>query len=205
MPPTSSDRLLAAAVACFSAKGLNVSMEDVATRAGVTRRTLYRAYPDRRALVEAVAISRLDRIIAKVRPLLEAQTHLADALVTGFVEFVRQARADKVFIAALNEASEWQLERFLVGPNEAFHQRAETLWQAPMARATRTHEWRPGLDAAKVNAWLRAVAVILLLRDDLDENGQAELVRSFVIPALVAPKVPARQGKRASAASRRIS
>lgn len=171
-------------------------MLDVATRAGVTRRTLYRAFPDRRALVEAVAVHRLDHIIQTVQPLLEAKTNLADALVTGFVEFIRHARADAVFIAALDEASDWHLERFLVGPNEQFSRRAESMWQKWTAQAGSAQEWQTGLDRAQLNAWLRAVAVILLLRDDLDAAGQEQLVRSFVIPALVArPAAPPAAGK----------
>ncbi len=105
-----------------------MTMLEVASGAGVTRRTLYRAFADRRALIEAIAVSRLDQIILRVRPRLDAQRHLADALVVGFAEFIRHARADAVFLAALDEASDWRLERFLVGPNEKFFSRAETLW-----------------------------------------------------------------------------
>lgn len=186
MALSSADRIIKAAVDCFSLQGSEVTMLEVATRAGVTRRTLYRAFPDRRALIEAVAVDRLDHIIHTVQPLLEAKAHLADALVTGFVEFIRHARADPVFIAALNEASDWQLERFLVGPNEQFAGRAASMWQKWTAQAGSTKEWRSGLDPEQVNAWLRAVAVILLLRDDLASDGQEQLLRSFVIPALVA-------------------
>jgi AcrR family transcriptional regulator len=187
-PPLSTsvaERIIAAAIDCFSVRGSGITMLEVATKTGVTHRTLYRTFPGRRALIEAVAVSRLDRIIEQVRPRLEAQEHLADALVTGFVEFTRQARADRVFIAALDEASDWQLERFLVGTNEKFFTRADTLWRASIDRAMQAHEWRRDLDSAQVNAWLRAVAVILLLRDDLDVTGQEQLVRNFVVPALV--------------------
>lgn len=161
-------------------------MADIADRAGVTRRTVYRAFPTRKALVEAVAVARLDAIILQVRPQLDMAASLADALVTGFVAFIRLARADAVLIAALDEASDWHLERVLVGPDDKFFSRAQSLWGDAIDRAIATGEWRSGLDAAEVNAWFRAVAVILLLRDDLDTAGQERLIRTFVVPALVA-------------------
>ncbi len=185
MTRPAAEKILAAAIKCFASRGSDVSLLEIATNAGVTARTLYRAFPNRRALVEAVAVSRLDRILEKVRPLIEAQQHLADALVTGFVGFIRHARADAVFIAALDEASDWHMERYLVGPDEKFFKRAEVLWRSSVTRAVNAHEWRPGLDVAAVNAWLRSVAVILLLRDDLDAKGQEQLLRNFVLPALV--------------------
>jgi len=186
VPISANDRIIAAAIECFSVSGSKVTVAEIAAQAGVTSRTLYRVFPSRRDLVKAVAINRLDVIIEKVRPYLEAQRHLADALVTGLVGFTREARADPVFIAALDEASDWQMERFLVGPDGKFFARADSLWRVSINRANKSQQWKPGLDASQVNSWLRAVAVILLLRDDLDTAGQKQLIRNFVIPALVA-------------------
>ena len=58
------DRLLEAASAAFSASGVDASLESVAREAGVGIGTLYRHYPTRDALVEAVYRHNVDLLCA---------------------------------------------------------------------------------------------------------------------------------------------
>ncbi|WP_245884333.1 TetR/AcrR family transcriptional regulator [Hartmannibacter diazotrophicus] len=48
------DKLIETAAACFAEKGVETSLEDIARRAGVGIGTLYRHFPTRENLVEAV-------------------------------------------------------------------------------------------------------------------------------------------------------
>jgi AcrR family transcriptional regulator len=57
--------LLAAARAEFAARGVNVPLDDIAVRAGVGNATLYRNFPTRRALIEAVHRERIEAIGAR--------------------------------------------------------------------------------------------------------------------------------------------
>jgi AcrR family transcriptional regulator len=61
--------ILDAAAYVFATRGGDASMADVATGAGVSRATLYRYFPDREALVDAVA----------AQALVDAGARLADA------------------------------------------------------------------------------------------------------------------------------
>ena len=56
------DALLAAAREAFAADGTNASLEDIARRAGVGIGTLYRNFPTRQALLEAVYIEEVEGI-----------------------------------------------------------------------------------------------------------------------------------------------
>ena len=56
------DKLVAAAQALFTTKGTDVALEAVAQEAGVGVGTLYRHFPTRDALVEAVYLTELDRL-----------------------------------------------------------------------------------------------------------------------------------------------
>lgn len=56
-------RILEAAQALFAERGVDVAVEDIAAAAGVGIGTFYRRFPDREALVEAVFVSKLERII----------------------------------------------------------------------------------------------------------------------------------------------
>lgn len=55
------EQLLEAARELVSERGANVPLEDVARRAGVGIATLYRRFPDRDALLRAVAVDALER------------------------------------------------------------------------------------------------------------------------------------------------
>jgi AcrR family transcriptional regulator len=67
------ERLLAAATEAFREADEQVSLEAVARRAGVGIGTLYRNFPTREDLVEAVYLSELDRLLAGGAKLLAAQ------------------------------------------------------------------------------------------------------------------------------------
>jgi len=72
------ERLLEAAMAVFGKKGAHASLEEIARAAGVGIGTLYRHFPTREALIEAVYANEVDQLVraadrlAKSRAPLEA-------------------------------------------------------------------------------------------------------------------------------------
>src|ERR1700740_2500096 len=65
------DRLLAAAAAVFAERGADdVSLEEIARRAGVGIGTLYRHFPARQALLEAVYRDQVELLRARAEELL---------------------------------------------------------------------------------------------------------------------------------------
>jgi AcrR family transcriptional regulator len=66
------DRLLEVAVLAFSTAGPDVALETIARSAGVGIGTLYRHFPTREAMVEAVYRGELDRLCDSVPDLLAA-------------------------------------------------------------------------------------------------------------------------------------
>jgi AcrR family transcriptional regulator len=67
------ERLLAVATDAFAGAERQVSLEAIAREAGVGIGTLYRHFPTREDLVEAVYLSELDRLIASGADLLAAE------------------------------------------------------------------------------------------------------------------------------------
>jgi AcrR family transcriptional regulator len=80
------ERLLEAAAECFAANGLDCSVDEVAKRAGVGHGTVFRRFPTKDALVEAV----LARELAQVAALAEAALDDSDA-GAAFERFFRAA------------------------------------------------------------------------------------------------------------------
>jgi AcrR family transcriptional regulator len=95
-------RLVAAAREAFAAHGPNASLDDIARSAGVGAGTLYRHFPTRVALIEAVYRDSVERLCANGERLAAAEPP-ADALVEwlrGFVSVISQKRG---LAAALTE------------------------------------------------------------------------------------------------------
>jgi AcrR family transcriptional regulator len=65
------DRILAAARSAFAELGLDAGVEEIASRAGVGMGTLYRRFPTKDALIDAVFEEHLDRVAATAEHALE--------------------------------------------------------------------------------------------------------------------------------------
>src|SRR5216683_1164509 len=69
------ERLLSAAAAAFATRGADdVSLEEIARRAGVGIGTLYRHFPTRQALLEAVYRDQVEALRARADELAEAES-----------------------------------------------------------------------------------------------------------------------------------
>jgi len=58
------ERILAAAAELFATKGLGTSLDEIAAAAGLGIGTVYRRFPDKSGLIEALFESRLERVVA---------------------------------------------------------------------------------------------------------------------------------------------
>ncbi|HEU5476068.1 MAG TPA: helix-turn-helix domain-containing protein [Actinophytocola sp.] len=82
-------RVLAAAQDAFAADGLAVPLDEIARRAGVGAGTVYRHFPTKEALFEAVILDRLTRMVRYAQSLAEADEpgpaffEMLHRLVTG--------------------------------------------------------------------------------------------------------------------------
>jgi AcrR family transcriptional regulator len=87
------DKLLAAASDAFTEDGPEASLEDIARRAGVGIGTLYRHFPTRHALLEAVYVDEVEEMSRSAEDL--AHLDPWDALVTWLRSFVRYANTKR--------------------------------------------------------------------------------------------------------------
>ena len=104
------DRLIAAATAAFAERGADdVSLEEIARRAGVGIGTLYRHFPARQALLEAVYKEQVDGLDALAAKLLAAEAPgvaLAEWM-RAFVAFGKTKRSlSSALVATIGKDSE---------------------------------------------------------------------------------------------------
>jgi len=118
--------ILEAARQAFAASGFaSTSIENVARRAGVSTKTLYRLVPDKKALFEATVTDRLDRFVSTVSLRAceggDIEAALPDALV---------ACADLVL-----DPEVIALQRLILADSDKFPDIAETFYNKAMLRS----------------------------------------------------------------------
>ena len=169
------DKLLAAATDLFSEAGTDVALEAVARRAGVGVGTLYRHFPTREALVEAVYRHVVEDLCAAAEDLLAS--HPADeALAEWMDRFVGYAATKRGMRGALNAV-------VAAGSNVYGDVRAQildaiaTLLAAGVAAGT----IRPDVTAADVQ---RAMNAVWQVPEGPDWHAQARTLLRLLMDGL---------------------
>lgn len=93
-------KVLEAARAAFAEHGTDAQIEDIARRAGVGIGTVYRHFPTKQALAEALMVERFDFIVANARELANAPDPW-QAIACSFELCATTQERDKAYAAVL--------------------------------------------------------------------------------------------------------
>lgn len=134
------ERILEVAKEAFSRSGANTSLDDIAKQAGVGAGTLYRHFPAREDLLEAVYRTEVEKLAAAERTFSETLPPIA-ALRAWMLLFVDHIATKQIIAPALNA---------LVGdPKKVFEASHARIWEAVRAlvkRAIKSGDIRKDLD-----------------------------------------------------------
>ena len=161
------DLLLTSAADAFAARGADASLEDIARQAGVGIGTLYRHFPNRDSLVEAVYRHEVDVLCERADQLLEAMPP-DQALAEWMHLFVRHVATKRGMLSLLKPL-------LSTNPNFSDQTRgraaaaATKLLEAGVAAGT----IRPDVDAGDL---LRAVGGICMSTDQDRSDASERLV-----------------------------
>lgn len=98
-----SDQILEAAASCVLAFGVDrVTLAEIARRAGVSRPTVYRRFPDTQSILAALLTARIVGVLDETG----SQGPGRAALVTRMVTVAARLRHDEVIMAVLHSAPE---------------------------------------------------------------------------------------------------
>jgi AcrR family transcriptional regulator len=95
------ERVLEVAKAAFTRSGADASLDDIAKQAGVGPGTLYRHFPTRDALIEAVYHTEVEKLAA-AQPELSANLPPIEALRAWMMLFVDYIATKQIIASALN-------------------------------------------------------------------------------------------------------
>jgi AcrR family transcriptional regulator len=135
------ERILEVAKAAFAKSGANTSLDDVARQAGVGAGTLYRHFPTRDALLEAVYHTEVGKLAAAAQELSEKLSPL-DALRAWMLLFVDYIAEKHIIAPALNS--------FVGGPSKLYESSRPQIAgaiEALVKRAIKSGDIRKDLDA----------------------------------------------------------
>jgi AcrR family transcriptional regulator len=91
--------ILAAARRCFVRDGFHgTSMQDLVEEAGVSSGAVYRYFPSKDAVIEAIAADNLEQVVAVIRQSVEAGLS-AEAAIGAVLDFVTARHAEDGFAA----------------------------------------------------------------------------------------------------------
>lgn len=134
------DRILEVAKDAFTQFGADASLDDIAKQAGVGAGTLYRHFPSREALIEAVYRTEVEKLAAAERNFAETMPPI-EALRAWMTLFVDYIAAKKIIAPVLNT--------LLGGASKVFESSHTQIWDAIRAlvkRAIKSGDMRKDLD-----------------------------------------------------------
>jgi AcrR family transcriptional regulator len=145
------DRIVVAAGEAFAELGLDVSMEEIARRAGVGPATLYRRFPSKQALLRAI----FEAGLAKLEPTLAAAAAQDDAwegLLAGMSTLLEAQAANMALVQVLAAAGELTLLK------DELRARVFEPLDALFARAQASGQVRADLDPRELHLLIRMVS-----------------------------------------------
>ena len=155
------DRILAAAASCVRDFGIErVTLAEIARRAGVSRPTVYRRWPDTRSILASLLT---DRIVGAWRA-APSRAAGREALVSRIVEVVRNLRSDELILTVLRSDPELAMvyiaDRLGTSQQILIDMVAEELRKAQVDNTVRPADPR------------RLAAVVLLITQSVIQSGR---------------------------------
>jgi AcrR family transcriptional regulator len=154
------DKVVAAAREVFAAEGAEASMDAVARKAGVGVGTLYRHFPKRIDLVQAVYQDDVDELVETARRVV-AELEPWPAVVAFLEAFVRYARSKRTFMTELREAFDKDPSLKLRARD-----RIDEATQLVIGRAQRAGAIRTDVDGGDVTQLLAPMCISPTLTDE---------------------------------------
>ena len=149
------ERLIEAAREVFREQGYDASLDEVAKRAGVGAGTLYRHFPSRDVLMDAIMQSWVDRVDEAAEKALAHEGSPRDVLLAWFESYAA--------LISLHKGGPAKITSAMGDPASPIVTKCQTLSNAAARVVTRLddeHALRPGMDAVQMCRLVGGVAAV---------------------------------------------
>lgn len=179
-------KILDATVRCFERYGpQRTSMNDIADEAGISRRTLYRLFDDRPALVAELLDRRIHELREAVNISLRGYNDIEEALIEGSLFSIETSEADDLMSEIVRHEHSGSPERFLLRVNENIAAGMVADWSPLLDQGRAAGRVRADLTNERAVDLIMTVHAVALLRDDLGRDGRRDLFRDLLVGALL--------------------
>ena len=164
------EKIIETAREVFRDQGYDASLDEIAKRAGVGAGTLYRHFPTRDALLDAILQSWVDRVDTAAEKTLAFEGPARDLLLTWFRTYVE--------LISLHKGGPAKITSALGDPDSPIRTKCQVLTDASdrvMARLREEQAIRPDVDAVRVCQLVGGVATVAD-NGDLDLDSVAPLL-----------------------------
>jgi AcrR family transcriptional regulator len=172
------DKLVAAAREVFAERGAEGSLDEIAKRAGVGPGTLYRHFPTRDDLIDALMRDWTERVAADSVAAVEADMPAREMLQRWFADLVRHMTLHRGAAAKLSAAMD--------DPSSPIYRKCQMLGEANdrvISHLIETHALRDGVESRQVQRLVSGVATIVD-QAELDAE-QAQPMLNIVIDGIL--------------------
>jgi AcrR family transcriptional regulator len=200
-PGDSRERILVAAETCFARWGVvRTRMEDIAKQAGVARPTLYRYFPGKEVLQQAVMVRHIRRRAEELHAAVPRRGPSGPLILRALVAGIAEPPADRVSESVLGSDVVHETARLVAGSGPIFEAMFD-YWEPYLRHAQAQGELQEGVDLERAVRWLTMIVFYCLTVPEVAPGSgllEADL-RAFVVNAIVTPDAwPPRRGSRSA-------
>jgi AcrR family transcriptional regulator len=187
-PDATTTRILAAALEQFEEFGIRrTTIEDVARRARVSRVTIYRRFPGKEALVEAVVLGEAQRFFTELEHAVARLDSVEDRIVEAFVHTLAAAREQRLLNRLLRSEPEALLPHLTTDGGRVIA--AGTAFLAAQMRAAGSEV--PKREVETVAEIVARLVLSYLLTPGVETPREARaLARRYLVPLMTGAAGP---------------
>ena len=173
------DKILDAARTAFHERGSACSLDEIAKRAGVGAGTLYRHFPTRDDLIDAMMRNWAERIEADAQAVVDSDLPAREALTEWFGRFVENV--------GIYQGAAHKLMSAMDDPASPIYQKCQVLYGANAKVLDSVRDaLRPGVESREV---MRLVSGIASVADSSGlSSGQAGPMLAIVLDGILQPR-----------------
>ena len=184
---STQERILRAAYDCFEQYGIaKTTIENIASRAKVSRPTVYKYYPSKDAILDEISVREAWRVNSEVRRRLVRSDDFADFLTDTLLLVIRLAN-ENVYIRRMVESIEFQ--ESVISPSSLMQQLQRTWWTNLFEQARARGEIAADLEIDEIIYWLARAQAMLMLQvasPQIDDAEKRRFIRRFIVQPLLA-------------------
>ncbi|MDO3401760.1 TetR/AcrR family transcriptional regulator [Mycolicibacterium neoaurum] len=175
----------------FRDKGVRrVTMSEVAAASGCTRQMLYKVFFDRRELVLAAAVDRIQEIADETAAagMNGADTSFINSFTEVSVRIIERLREDPELEILFGEGS--PVNRYDALWTAELTDRALQFWQPWLDAGQRLRVLRDDLSNHDLADWLHTVYTAMILRHNIPRGEERAMIQRFVLTSLAMATSP---------------